>query len=126
MVTGSVKTGAFLVESVSTYQDWVKGKQCGNKIQFHGPIPAQNYATVLEWVFPGDSAFTGMTAYECSWCGYWHIGHDVALPHVPKLGAGDADQITPEDGVRARRLLRGGRGTREADAVQESESGLDG
>jgi hypothetical protein len=62
-----------------TAQHWGKpGQSCEGKIQYSSEQVAGNAATALEWRF-GEK----MIAYECGYCGHWHLGHEkVEVPRA--------------------------------------------
>jgi hypothetical protein len=54
----------------ATYTQWRRARACHGKVPYSGQWPAENAATALGW-----KGRTGMTAYHCTWCAYWHVGH---------------------------------------------------
>lgn len=46
-------------------------RSCKGKVRYSGRLVAANAAVALGWI-----GRPGMTAYRCSWCDYWHVGHE--------------------------------------------------
>lgn len=66
-------------KGLSRYQ--TKLRECRLKTKYHNPDDAKGAAVLLRLQSPGHE----IDAYNCRWCGGWHIGHRIGNPVSPVL-----------------------------------------
>ena len=52
------------------YENYLREKRCGHKTQYTAQWIARNAVIALGW-----AGVTGLEAYFCTFCDYWHVGH---------------------------------------------------